>query len=47
MFRSPLTGNQDRMETIDGPGGILRPDPSRPGHGLEFREDTARQYQIA
>jgi L-alanine-DL-glutamate epimerase-like enolase superfamily enzyme len=43
-----------RIETMffDGaeppePGGILRPDPNRPGHGLEFREDAARQYQIA
>ena len=28
-------------------GGVLRPDPSRPGHGLEFREDRASAYRIS
>jgi L-alanine-DL-glutamate epimerase-like enolase superfamily enzyme len=28
------------------PGGVLRPDVSRPGHGLEFRDEVASQYRI-
>jgi L-alanine-DL-glutamate epimerase-like enolase superfamily enzyme len=27
-------------------GGVLRPDPGRPGHGLEFRDDVASPYRI-
>ncbi|GIF02821.1 enolase C-terminal domain-like protein [Actinoplanes siamensis] len=29
------------------PGGVLRPDPGRLGHGLEFRDDAASRYRIA
>lgn len=29
------------------PGGVLWPDPSRPGHGLTLREDIASPYRIA
>ncbi|MEU8606586.1 enolase C-terminal domain-like protein [Actinoplanes sp. NPDC048791] len=42
-----------RIETMlfDGaaaplPGGLLRPDLSRPGHGLTFRDETASPYRI-
>ncbi|HVW79365.1 MAG TPA: enolase C-terminal domain-like protein [Mycobacteriales bacterium] len=28
-------------------GGVLRPDLSRPGHGLQFKHQDARQYQVA
>ena len=42
-----------RIETMlfDGtappePGGILRPDASRPGHGLEWRSEAAEQYRL-
>jgi L-alanine-DL-glutamate epimerase-like enolase superfamily enzyme len=42
-----------RIETMlfDGvagpqPGGVLHPDLSRPGHGLEFRDEVASQYRI-
>jgi L-alanine-DL-glutamate epimerase-like enolase superfamily enzyme len=28
------------------PGGVLRPDPSRPGHGLEFRDEVGSPYRI-
>ena len=43
-----------RIETMlfDGtappePGGLLRPDPSRPGHGLDFRDEAATPYRVA
>jgi L-alanine-DL-glutamate epimerase-like enolase superfamily enzyme len=42
-----------RIETMlfDGtvepcPGGVLRPDLTRPGHGLEFRDDAAAPYLV-
>jgi len=42
-----------RIETMlfDGtvepcPGGVLRPDLNRPGHGLEFRDDAAAPYLV-
>jgi L-alanine-DL-glutamate epimerase-like enolase superfamily enzyme len=42
-----------RIETMlfDGvpaprPGGVLRPDVSRPGHGLEFRDEAASPYRV-
>jgi L-alanine-DL-glutamate epimerase-like enolase superfamily enzyme len=28
------------------PGGMLQPDLSRPGHGLDFRDDVASPYRI-
>jgi hypothetical protein len=28
------------------PGGVLVPDLSRPGHGLEFRGEAASAYRI-
>jgi hypothetical protein len=29
------------------PGGLLRPDLSRSGHGLDFRDEAASPYRIA
>ena len=28
------------------PGGLLRPDLSRSGHGLDFRDEAASPYRI-
>lgn len=33
--------------TLDPAGGVLRPDLSAPGNGLEFREADARHYRVA
>jgi L-alanine-DL-glutamate epimerase-like enolase superfamily enzyme len=32
--------------TLDPSGGVLRPDPAAPGHGLVLRDDVARRYQV-
>ena len=31
---------------LDPSGGVLRPDPTRPGLGLELREDVLRHYAV-
>jgi L-alanine-DL-glutamate epimerase-like enolase superfamily enzyme len=33
-------------DTLDPAGGVLRPDPCRPGHGMELRPEMARRYQV-
>jgi L-alanine-DL-glutamate epimerase-like enolase superfamily enzyme len=32
--------------TLDPTGGVLRPDPVRPGHGLDLRPEVAGRYQV-
>jgi L-alanine-DL-glutamate epimerase-like enolase superfamily enzyme len=32
--------------TLDPAGGVLRPDPAAPGHGLTARDDVLRRYQV-
>jgi L-alanine-DL-glutamate epimerase-like enolase superfamily enzyme len=32
--------------TLDPTGGVLRPDPTAPGHGLTLREDALRRYPV-
>ena len=32
--------------TLDPEGGALRPDPDRPGHGLELKREDAREYEV-
>lgn len=33
--------------TLPPDGGVMTPDPSRPGHGLDFRETDAAHYRVA
>ena len=32
---------------LDPAGGVLRPDPARPGHGLSLKEQNAAPYRVA